>query len=65
MNSITGMAAETISASFQLMIAMKISEVVMFMMAQVVSTTPQVSRSETRPVSDVTRAIRRPTAFWA
>jgi hypothetical protein len=45
------------------MIAMKINEVVMFMSAQVVSTTPQVSSSETRPVSDVTRAMRRPTAF--
>ena len=32
----------------------------MFMNAQVVSTTPQVSNSETRPVSDVTRAIRTP-----
>src|SRR5215212_4053368 len=56
--TITGIAAETINASLQLIIAIKINEVVMFMIAQVVSTTPQVSNSETRPVSDVTRAMR-------
>ena len=63
MTTMTGMMTETISASFQLMIAMKISDVVIFMNAQVVSTTPQVIRSATRPLSDVTRAINRPTAF--
>ena len=62
---ITGSTAATISASRQLMMAMKTSEVPMFMMAQVVSTTPQVIRSATRLLSEVTRAISRPTAFWA
>jgi hypothetical protein len=58
------MIAKTISASRQLMISMKMVEVVMFITAQVESTTPQVIRSDTRPVSEVTRAISRPTAFW-
>ena len=47
------------------MINMKIVDVVMFMTAQVVSSIPQVIRSATRPESDVTRAIKRPTAFCA
>ena len=55
---------DTMIASRQLMMAMKISDVVMFMIAHTLSTMPQVTRSETRPVSDVTRAMRRPTAFW-
>lgn len=60
-----GMMTETISANFQLMIAMKVSEVIMFINAHTLSTMPQVTSSETRPVSEVTRAIKRPTAFWA
>ena len=59
----SGMAAKTISASRQLMINMKTVEVVMFITAQVTSSTPQVIKSDTRPESEVTRAISRPTAF--
>ena len=64
MTIMIGMMTDTINAKRQLIIAMKISEVVMFMNAQVVSTTPQVIKSATRPLSEVTRAIKRPTAFW-
>ncbi len=60
---ISGMMVNTINASFQLIIAMKINDVTMFITAHVESTMPQLTRSETRPVSDVTRAMRRPTEF--
>ena len=59
-----GIIEKTINANRQLMRSMKIVDVVMFMIAQVVSTNPQVIKSDTRPESDVTRAINLPTDVW-
>ena len=65
MNIMIGMMVNTINASRQLMISMKIVDDDNVHHRPGAVHEPQVSRSETRPVSDVTRAIKRPTAFWA
>ena len=56
-----GITNSIIKASCQLMMTMKISAVIRFKTAQVISSVPQVIRSAIRLASDVTRDIIQPT----
>ncbi|OQA13486.1 MAG: hypothetical protein BWY63_03451 [Chloroflexi bacterium ADurb.Bin360] len=56
-----GRITATTSASFQLIIAMKIMDVTMFNTAHVESTIPQVTSCAMRSESEVTRDMIQPT----
>ena len=57
----TGIIGTMISAICQLISSMKITPVVMFITAQVVSSKPQVTSSAIRSVSEVRRDMIQPT----
>ena len=59
--TMTGMIRLTMAASCQSMMAMKNTAVAMLMMPQVTSSSPHVTSSARRSVSDVTRDMIQPT----
>jgi len=57
----TGMIETTIRLNRQLMVIIKMTDVMILRAAQMISIIPQVTSSEIRPESEVTRDIIQPT----